>query len=335
MDKAKEAKKLSLFAGIKKGLSGLIKVYLDDVKSNSNTEPKVLDMKFEDFKKQTLELAAKKKDELKLTKDEIKESFNDAVKSVKEIFKGEFSTSEDFFKDFMLDDDDLDDFDFEEAEEDVDVPVMVHESEDTINRAALTLLFEIAASNKEFGEYLANNEIAVRDMLNRVKIASVDPSNYVEPPILDSFTYREVATESLEAGEYKEEEIESKSCNLTDLYDCLRKLKEVYQKENTALLAAHSVIHKAEYVFFAYFLPKNTDIMEEARLSVLERFVKEKVVTANPHYGRFVHICKDVFESEVDSVCLAIALRHGFLDLRNKYPEVYGCMSAIITGKGE
>lgn len=325
----KEAVRASLFGSLRKVMSGLISGYLDDVETNSSIEPKVLANKFEDYKKQIIELQNKKKEELRLTKDEIIDTLKEAKKSVKELLSGKAATMDDLLGEFEFDDEDFKEFDEPGTESN---EILLPEPEEKLNRFAMMMLFQIGSVEKEFCDYLTSNQEGVLDLVSRSKLVKTEPTP--EPtPILTGVQYQDLAQEALDYVQplMGEPPARDRKPLSEAVLNALTELDDVFNNDRIATTAVYAILYKVQMVYYDYVQRKNSNPEEISMVARMYDFVSNRVIPSSIHYKKFAEITKTILPSELDSLYLAMAWSFGLLNLNDRHPDLQGKLMAVVT----
>lgn len=212
MNDKKTNNKVGVFGKLKKVLNSIVKSYISEVETNSSVEVSVFEKKFDGVKKTILEDQAKLKEEIRLTKSELKEVMAAAKKSVIDLYNGKVSFEDDFmeeFGDFDFDDEDFEEFDESAFESEVTsdtVPIQSHIPEERLNQIALSLLFNLAKADSLFAKFMQENENLVLDIVSRVKVLNINPDN---TPYISHKAYVDLSCEALElASSFQREPID-------------------------------------------------------------------------------------------------------------------------------
>lgn len=327
--KAKEMQKASVSAALRKVMSGLVKGYIDDVKTNSSVDVSVIGMKFDDFKKQLIERQNKNREELKLTRDELKETFREAKQSVKELLKGEVATMDNLFGEFEFDDTDFTDYE-DPGLESEEVKTYIPEPEEKLNRFALMILFHIGGINKEFNQYLVNNQASVIDLIARVRLTKTDPVN------LDTIIGTEYRSIAMESEEYVKQDLPEpkpvdRSTERDHAISIIKDLDKVFNEDRIATTAVYAILYKAQFVYNDYIQRQNPSPALSSEAARIGEFANI-VINSYVYYEMFVELSKGVLPSDLDALYVAMAWEFGLLYLTEKHPDLHSRICGVLCG---
>lgn len=348
MDDIKKTNKASVFGVLKKAFSSVIKMYVSDVKDNSSIEVKPMKVSFDDIKKEILEQQAKLKDNIRLTKEELREVTALAKKAALDIYEGKVSFDDDFaeeFGDFGFDDEDFEDFE-DSFESEETVPIQMHVDNGQLNAMAMSILFEIARKDTEFASYMKEKETTITDLINRVTVTKYDPA---ETNFISHQTYVNLANEAIEiAASYgpipiKDDRIEldtgRRNSLLREVSELVNGVMDEFRNDSVATLATHSILNKvyAIYLDFYYYYSERTEKDKlDTQIGVISYFTDRILVPKVKFIEDFNFICYCSSEvsaahSTVDVTALAIAFKYGLLNLADKHPELHSRLMSFVV----
>ena len=359
MNDKKTSNKVSVFDKLKKVLNSIVKAYISEVETNSSVEVGVFEKKFDGVKKTILESQSKLKEEIRLTKSELKEVMAAAKKSVIDLYEGKVSFEDDFleeFGDFDFDDEDFADFDESAFESEVTsdtVPIQSHIPEEELNQIALSLLFGIAKSNSLFAKYMNESEAVVIDIINRVKVLNINPDN---TPYISHKAYVDLSCEALElASSFEKEPIsdnytpkkevtkynDKRQELLDEIKILVESLIDVYYNDDMLTLAVHGILNKVYAVYLEYhFYHKDGTVVdnvnrEENKIGVIHWFIVNILVAKLRIFDKFGYVCAIIennkYLSFTDFFGLAIAFSFGLLNLSEKHVELHQRLMQFVV----
>lgn len=362
MNDKKTNNKVGVFGKLKKVLNSIVKSYISEVETNSSVEVGVFEKKFDGVKKTILEDQAKLKEEIRLTKSELKEVMAAAKKSVIDLYNGKVSFEDDFmeeFGDFDFDDEDFEEFDESAFESEVTsdtVPIQSHIPEERLNQIALSLLFNLAKADSLFAKFMQENENLVLDIISRVKVLNINPDN---TPYISHKAYVDLSCEALElASSFQREPIdpdhkendnpearaihnEKRDELLDDIIEIVEALMDVYMKDDMITLAVHGILNKVYAVYLEYhFYHKDGTVAdtvnkEETKIGVIHWFLSDVFVNKVRIFDKFGYVCVIARNLEhisfTDFIALGIAFSFGLLNLSEKHVELHERLVQFIV----
>lgn len=348
MDDIKKTNKASVFSVLKKAFSSVIKMYVSDVKDNSSIEVKPMKITFDDIKKEVLEQQAKLKENIRLTKEELREVSELAKKAALDIYEGKVSFDDDFaeeFGDFGFDDEDFEEFD-DSFESEEAVPIQIHVDNSQLNSIAMSILFEVARRDTDFAKYMKEKETTITDLINRVIVTKYNPE---DTNFINHQTYVSLSNEAIEiAASYgpipiKDDKIELETGKRNSLVketsEILHELMEIFRDDSVATLATHSVLNKVYAIYLDYYYYYDNRVEKDkfdTQIGVISFFTDRVLVPKVKFIEDFNFICYCSTEltssySNVDVTALAIAFKYGLLNLADKHPELHSRLMSFVV----
>ena len=359
MNDKKTSNKVGVFDKLKKVLNSIVKAYISEVETNSSVEVTVFEKKFDGVKKIILENQAKLKEEIRLTKSELKEVMAAAKKSVIDLYEGKVSFEDDFleeFGDFDFDDEDFEDFDESAFESEVTsdtVPIQSHIPEERLNQIALSLLFGIAKSDSLFAKYMNENEAVVINIINRVKVLNINPDN---TEYISHKAYVDLSCEAMElASSFEKEPITNDYTSqkevtkhndkrqelLDEIKMLLESLLDIYYNDDMITLAVYGILNKVYAVYLEYyFYHKDGTVAdnvnrEENKIGVIHWFIVNVFVEKVRIFDKFGYVCAIIennkYLSFIDFIGLGIAFSFGLLNLSEKHVELHQRLMQFVV----
>lgn len=362
MNDKKTNNKVGVFGKLKKVLNSIVKSYISEVETNSSVEVGVFEKKFDGVKKTILEDQAKLKEEIRLTKSELKEVMAAAKKSVIDLYNGKVSFEDDFmeeFGDFDFDDEDFEEFDESAFESEVTsdtVPIQSHIPEERLNQIALSLLFNLAKADSLFAKFMQENENLILDIISRVKVLNINPDN---TPYISHKAYVDLSCEALElASSFQREPIdpdhraednpkaraihnEKRNELLDDIREIIEELMDIYMKDDMVTLATHGILNKVYAVYLEYhFYHKDGTVAdtvnkEETKIGVIHWFLSDVFVNKVRIFDKFGYVSVIARNLEymtfTDFIALGIAFSFGLLNLSEKHVELHERLVQFIV----
>mgnify|MGYP000872572152 CR=1 FL=1 len=348
MNDKKTNNKVGVFGKLKKVLNSIVKAYISEVETNSSVEVSVFEKKFDGVKKTILEDQAKLKEEIRLTKSELKEVMAAAKKSVIDLYNGKVSFEDDFmeeFGDFDFDDEDFEEFD-DSFESEEAVPIQIHVDNSQLNSIAMSILFEVARKDADFAKYMKEKETTITDLINRVIVTKYNPE---DTNFINHQTYVSLSNEAIEiAASYgpipiKDDKIELETGKRNSLVketsEILHELMKIFRDDSVATLATHSVLNKVYAIYLDYYYYYDNRVEKDkfdTQIGVISFFTDRVLVPKVKFIEDFNFICYCSTEltssySTVDVTALAIAFKYGLLNLADKHPELHSRLMSFVV----
>lgn len=345
MDDIKKSNKISVLGKLKKLFGSVVKAYASSVQSNSKLKFQPIEKEFGSLKEEIIKQQNKLKENVRLTKAELKELVGIAKKAVIDAYNGKVSIEDDLeeeFKDMDFEDDDFGDEGFESLED----PVIIHLPEIKLNMIAMSILFELARKNVDFANYLKENETKVTDLISRIKVVKEDPRG---ENFISHNSYVNLCCEAIEFGasysnipltdnkvmmdkEHRDELIQEINYVVKELY-------KVFLEDNVATLAVHSILNKVYGIYLDYYTYSNDTVSkakDETLVGTIDYFVDRRLCKDIDFIAKFNMIAFSAIEydygiSEVDTTAVAIAFRYGLLNLADKHPELQSRLMSFVV----